>query len=461
MHNRFISDVRGNISVVFAIIILVVITAAGGAIDVSNAYSQRSRLQDISDTAALAASKGNDLEEMRDLGMYSVKAQTGNMDPDWKTTLIDIDPEKIGGQKNVKVTVGGEYRTAFLGIVGKKVFKVKASSEVSEAVGDIEISLVLDVSFSMSGAKIASLRTSAKNFIDVIMGENANSLNTSMNIVPFGGNVNIGAPLAARLMPGGTADWDPSDSDYRATTSSPDAKADALYRFTGGMNCIETKLEDYGTSKIADSSRSQIPRFLHQNSLLSICPEDESSILYNSGAKQALKDKIDDLVLSHGTGMDVGADWGLKTLSPSHRGIIGGDFSDRPTDFNGSNQKILVIMTDGNITGQGRPREPNNPSRLTDPSQMANNPHIVPGSWSSTSSTDDAVGRFKKVCEVAAQNNIMVFTIGFRIDRGGIADQLLDYCATDSSKYYFVETLDPSEAFDGIAQSVSQLRIVR
>ena len=438
----------------FGVMAFVCIFAIGGVIDFSQTMALKSRLQAISDSSALAATKGDNVEEMYALALASIAAQGGEMGPNWKTTHIEIIPQKEGSKKHVKVTIAGDFKTSFSGAIMKNIIKFGTYSEVTEEKGDMEVALVLDVSFSMSGAKFRNLKTSANEFIDIIMGDDATSPNTSMTIVPFGGNVNLGPQLAGQLMPVGTANWDPSDSDYRSTAASPDDKADALYRFTNGMNCVETKLEDYSTNKISDNSRSQLPRFVNKNSLLTICPEDESSVLFNSGNKQVLKNRINELVLSHGTAMDVGANWGLKTLSPSHRGIIGGDFSDRPADFDGLNQKVMIIMTDGNITGQARPRKINSSSK-------ANQRLYNPGTSNSTSSTDDAVGRFKKVCEAAQANGVTVFTIGFRIKRGSIADDLLDYCATDTSKYYFVETRDPSVAFKSIAKSVSQLRIVK
>ena len=454
MIRDFISDTKGNFSVLFGITIFVCIFAIGVVIDVAQTQALQSRLQAVSDSSALAATKGKNIREMHAFALASIEAQDGKMGPNWDTTLIEIIPQKEGSNKTVKVKITGEFKTSFSGALMRRVIKFGTYSEVTEDKGNIEIAMVLDVSYSMSGAKIRNLKKSASEFIDVIMGDDATSPNTSMTIVPFGGNVNLGSKLAGQLMPVGTANWNPSDSDYRSTAASPDNKADALYRFTNGMNCVETKLEDYSTNKISDNSRSQLPRFVNKNSLLTICPEDESSTLFNSGNKQVLKNRIKELVLSHGTAMDVGANWGLKTLSPSHRGIIGGDFSDRPADFDGLNQKVMIIMTDGNITGQARPRKINSSSKV-------NQSLYDPGTSNSTSSTDDAVGRFKKVCEAAQANDVTVFTIGFRIKRGSIADDLLDYCATDSSKYYFVETVDPSVAFNAIAKSVSQLRIVQ
>lgn len=461
MYRQIISDTRGNFSVILAIMLMVLVVGIGGAIDLAQVQSHKSRLQDISDISALAATKGRNLKQMKNIANDSIQAHNDRLPDNLKVTKIEIMPKKNGEMKNVMVRLTAEYQTAFLGIIGKKTLTTQIYSEVAQDVGDVEISLVLDVSFSMSGGKIARLKTAAKDFVDEVMGDEAMSDNISMNIIPFGGNVNLGDTMASQLMPASNANWDPSDQEYKSTASSPDSKADALYRFTDGMNCVESKNEDYDSSVIPSNSRSQLPRFMHQTSLLTICPEDESSILYNSATKQDIKDKIDQLVLSHGTGMDVGAMWGLKTLSPSYRGLLGGDFSNRPSGSNDSTQKILVIMTDGNITGQGRPRKPNDPNRLTNPSSMKNQQLYRPGSPNSSSSKDTASGRFKKICEEAAANNINVFTIGFKIERGGSADKLLSYCASDSSKYLFVEKLNPASAFDEIAKSISQLRVVQ
>lgn len=466
MHNRLFAQYRrcvnGNIAINFAIAVPILLILIGGAVDFANAFSNKSKFQNISDAAALAGAKGKTEAEMKAIAQEYIKYYQEDKTDRFTVTKFEIYPEiDRQGRRTVKVDLFGKPKTYFLHLMGMDEIPLTVSSTVTEADKPIEIALVLDISWSMRGAKMANLRLAADDFIDTII-EGENSTTTTMSIVPFGGNVNIGASLASRFMPSpATAITDPDDRIYRQSTNNPTTAANSRFRFSDGMNCVETILDDYDTELIPDNSRSQLPRFMNRQSMITICPEDENSILFNSNNNSELKTKMTQISMSHGTGMDVGALWGLKALSPSHRGIIGGAFTSRPADFGGRNEKILVIMSDGNITGQGRPRQPNDPRRLTDPNRMNNKPLYSAGNPNSDSSDDDASGRFRKVCEAAAANNIKVYTIGYQISVGGSADRLLGECASSSGNYFFVESTDIGTAFQSIANKISELRIVK
>jgi len=459
-------DTSGTIIVQFALIVSLLIILVGGVIDISNMLSAKSKTQDLSDAAALmAAGSSRTVSGMKKTGEAYIKSYKDNNTSRFMLTDYKVTPTVIDGKRTVDVELTAKPEVFFLHLIGIQDVRVNSVSTVVEADSKIEIALVLDVSVSMAGNKITQLRVAANEFIDTVIGDNNTSQSTSVNIIPFGGNVNIGPALTQKFMvSNGNAIFDPADRVYRAAIN--DADKDVLatngYQFTDGMNCIESIASDYNADLIPDNSRSQLPRFVNRNTVRTICPEDASSVLFNSNNKGTLKNKIQNMVLSHGTAMDVGILWGLKALSPSHQGVIGGDFPSRPDNFNGKNKKIIVIMTDGNITGQSRPRRVNDPDRVSSGlGNPGNRNYYPPGTTSSTSSNDDAIGRFKKGCELASENNIEVYTIGYRITAGQIADTLLESCASSPENYFFVENNDIKTAFEKIAAELSQLRISR
>lgn len=174
--------------------------------------------------------------------------------------------------------------------------------------------------------------------------------------------------------------------------------------------------------------------------------------------------------------MDIGMMWGLKSLSPKFRGWVGGDFANRPLSFNAAHsQKIMIVMSDGDITAQFRPKDvtlgnvhtnrpvnrPPNGAMFKDYGNESNMQEIRPvGSASVLSSDDSAVGRFKLACERAKAQNVDIFTIGFQISQGSLADTILRACATSPSYYYHVEGLDLSKTFGAIASQISNLRLI-
>ena len=191
--------------------------------------------------------------------------------------------------------------------------------------------MVLDISSSMRGSRLTSLKTASTEFVDIMLNDTTKD-STSINVVPFGGTVNIGEDLfeefAVELTAFGTT-LDPNEATYDIGT----AVETSDFRFSDGNYCIEAVQTDYGTNILPRNSRGQVPDFWRWWNNHPWCPEEASSVFLNSNDADEIKSHLNGMVLSDGTGMDIGALWGLKTLSPSFRGELGGDFSDRPSRF--------------------------------------------------------------------------------------------------------------------------------
>ena len=136
----------------------------------------------------------------------------------------------------------------------------------------------------------------------------------------------------------------------------------------------------------------------------------------------------------------------------------------------------MIVMTDGAITAQNRPEDPdignvhtNRPwNRAPHTSAISNqgnrqNMQTTRGRGSATtsSSNNSGVGRFKKACEEAKARGVQIFTIGFQIRSGSLPDRILEECATSTSYYYHVEGLDLTATFQSIAAQVNALRITQ
>lgn len=460
---KFKKDTQGNIALMTGILISILFIGAGGTIDISRAYQYHARMQDVADTSALAAISGNTKLDMRRLAQESFELHILDDIDDLSVTDFKVRPVSNPTVRRATINVSADMDTDFLGIIGIKQIPISVSSMTEKRILPVEISLVLDVSASMRGQKLANLRDAATDFIEQVIGDQATSNTVSINIIPFGGGVNLGTNFAERLIPSlSTANLDPSNVDYTRAVMNNNVLATSRFRFTDGTNCVELDASDLDTKRIQQNSRSQIPSFIHGKTGFPTCPTDESSVIFNSNQKQKLIDKIQTMTLSHGTGMDIGALWGLKALSPSHRNIIGGDIASRPSGFNSNIMKVMVIMTDGNITGQGRSREPNNPDRLTaTPSNPGSIRTYEAGTNPNSRGDATAIGRFNQVCDLAKANNIDVYTIGYSISSGSLAEDLLLDCAGDPNNFLLVGVNDVKAAFRSIAAALVEPRITR
>ena len=454
---RFRRDDSGNVAILTALCALPLIVAACGSVDVLRMTSTQERLQIMLDSATLAAAsltQSGSISDVVDEYMAANQPDGAVWDTlSYETTVLD---ERLSSRE-VRITASVNLKTPFLSLIGQSVQTVRAESTATQAETDIEISMVLDISSSMSGAKLTDLKSSSKEFIDLMLdGELADR--TSINLVLFGGTVNIGSTLFDKYaVPSAATNTDPPDSYYQAGTNVPYL----VSRFSAGNTCIEYQDTDFSLTAIAAKSHPQVPNFTRYGAKNDWCPRTDTESMFNSNKAADLKSRIDGMTLSDGTGMDIGTMWGAKALSPNLRGELGGDFADRPADFDDSNtMKIAVIMSDGDITGQDRPTSPTSEAK----------PHISQGSARQTivskggtshdpSTAYNATAYYKRMCDLMRSNGVYVYTIGYKISSGSTADTLLKYCAKSPSDYYHVEGFDLSSAFNGIAASINSLRI--
>lgn len=445
------------------LLIIPFLVIMGASFDFLNATITSTKLETSLQSAALAAvsfSNDGDPEEVtREFVLANLQDEgliLDDLDIDIQTTISQT--ERI-----VEVNATTVVNTSFLKLIGIKTIEVDAVAEATQTATNLELSLVLDVSSSMLGAKIDNLRTSSKDFVDQILTQ-SDRQHTSMSIIPFGGTVNVGNLFDDLVVPLGSATVIDPDS---ATYDIGEGVVDADFRFSFDNRCIEYENDDFGRDTIPLGSRGQVPDYWRWYNYHPWCPTDDSAVLFNSNNVTALQQRLDDMTLSDGTGMDIGAMWGLKSLSPEWRGLLGGDFSNRPQNFNNRTIKVLVIMTDGNITRQFRPDDP---AAFNDTNRQLNSSIRINASGGQTVTqqgavTDDgnddtAIGHFIRVCDEAKANDIIVYTIGFQIASGSIAESLLQECASDTFNYFQIETLDLQVAFNSIAASVDSLRIV-
>lgn len=448
---RFHADDAGMSSLMFALMLPIVLAMGGAAVDYTRAYALRAELSRSAEGAVLAAASLSNtrdpelvIQEYFDLNLSSFA--------DEATIMATPTVTKQLNNSTIELTVEANLPTYFLSLVGIDDMRMTTYARAQESRQNLEIALVMDISSSMGGSKLRNLKTAAEDFVDIMFERDTADL-TSLSLVPFGGTVNIGDDLFDHfVLPTGSADVDPDQNAY----DIGDDILDSDFRFSNGETCVETTHEEFEDDSRPDEGvAAQLPDLWVWNRNNPWCPPDQAAAVFNSGSSLDLNAHIRDMVLSDGTGMDIGALWGYRALSPAWRGLLGGDFGDRPNEYNSDSIKILIIMTDGEITAQYRPRDPSNIH-----ARHSNQQTIVPkGGKNDPAGADSAIGNFRIVCDNAKANGVIVYTIGFQIRTNRVSHQLLGECASGIGRYYFVESLDISAAFESIAASINSLRV--
>ena len=475
MLNKLFKNERGNVVMIFALALVPILAVAGTAIDISRMQSAKIQMSSLLDQAVLASANLSYTDEPEALIEDWMKSQVSQFGYDPADLEVTVVSNVALNSKDVTATARLTMDTAIMYMFGQDRVTIEVDSTAVQSITNIEIAMVLDISSSMRGNRLTSLKAASTDFIDIML--TPDTLNTtSINVVPFGGTVNIGDSLFNKFavpMLAPTTIVDPDEDDYDIGTNVETSP----FRFTNGETCIEAIQDDYDTELLPLADRGQVPDFWRWWNNHPWCPEDASAVFLNSSNPTALKNHLNGMVLSDGTGMDIGTMWGLKVLSPSFRGELGGDYPGRPLEFDIlESQKVMIVMTDGAITAQNRPEDPdvgnvhtNRPwNRAPHTSAISNqgnrqNMQTTRGRGSATtsSSNNSGVGRFKKACEEAKARGVQVFTIGFQIRSGSLPDRILEECATSTSYYYHVEGLDLTATFQSIAAQVNALRITQ
>jgi len=441
-------DQRGAVMILGAFLIIPMIAFAGGAVDLVRMSLIENRMQAGIDKAVLAAASLNNEQEINTVINEYLAINVGG-DLEFVNDLdITIDVDIQDNSRTVEAVAAGTIDNFFLGVIGLDTLNVNVASTAAQSIQNIEVSLVLDVSSSMRNNRIANLKTATKGFLDKILGEGDENI-TTINLIPYGGTVNIGPLFATYATSLDDAVVDPTESQYTSSNIAEDG-----FRFSDGLNCIEYADDDFDDAVLPINSRSQVPHFWEFVDFNPWCPDGDSAVLLNSNQLEILKSAVDAMSLSDGTGTDIGMLWGYKALSPQWQGLLGGTKPDRPALFDDEDTlKVLILMSDGGTTSQNRPEDVSLNSVHTSGKNKQNRQIIV--------NRNSARNNLSSLCDQAKDNDIIVFSIGFQINPGSFQEEDLQGCASSLGTYFLVETLDIDSAFASIAATIGALRLTQ
>ncbi|WGW03847.1 pilus assembly protein TadG-related protein [Tropicibacter oceani] len=332
---RFWADESGSMSYFAVAGALVMMVFGGIGIDMIHAELKRNKVQNTLDRAVLAAANvDNEMDPTTTVQEYF--SAMGMAD-----ALQSVEVTEGTGRREVKATGHVTMPSNLMGLIGVDTLQADGAATALNGIGNIEISLVLDVSGSMSGTKIEQLKTAAKSFVDTLIPADATDTLISISLVPYNATVNMGEDLASYF---NLEDAHPFS--YCATFSASDYG-------TPAVNTIDQLTQIGHFDPYSGGITNSSPW----------CPTgDTSRIVPHSSDPEFLKAQIDALTANGNTAIDLGVKWGASLLDPSARPIIDSMVSSgamdtlptpRPAAYTDSETlKFIVVMTDGQNTSQ-------------------------------------------------------------------------------------------------------------
>lgn len=453
MLKKYLSNTGGNIGVMFAGTLGMLIIGVGAALDLGGLTSQNDNMQSLADAAVLAAvtSGETSLGQVKKFVEASLEGNNTN------GYILDWDV-KIDGE-TVTVELKSMYDTKMMGFVGKDEMPVSVLSEAKfpEEV-PINIALVLDRTGSMEGANMTGLKAAAAVLVDQFAEYDSD---TRVAVVPFADYVNVG--LARRNeswinVPADDTIHIPAGACYmhQPTTCTSYETRTETYDNDG---VSRTRTRDVCTSRVDDGpevevcptastrevewrgcigSRSgnynetaayrgkRIPGVMNQT-----CGEE---VLELTTDMTAVKAKINSLSASNSTYIPSGLINGWRMLD-----------ADRPFQSLSNNEekrkRALVLMTDGKNTRS-----------MTDP--YNNGEH--------EDSDEDAANELtSELCGNIKAEGIDVWTVAYNFDDAE-SKEILRNCASSSTQFFDASNQTTLiAAFEQIGSSLFTVRLSR
>lgn len=404
MLRQFWLNTRGGTAVMFGLVLVPCMIGLGVAVDTVRSTYTKTVLQGAADVAALAGAVSNDPSKVAlDAVVHDYLQANGALDVLEYVKLVKQETDSSKG--TFTVTIAGEVNTSFMKLAGVSAVDLSVQSEVNLGAQALEVALVLDNTGSMSGSKIANLKTSAKALVDILDKDKSDYATLKMGIVPFSEYVNVGTAHgnAAWIdgLPGGFG----AGSTWEGCVGSRPAPDDAAVGYSGG---------------------SKFPMVNHPSCTVQLTP-----LTSNLGA---IRTGIDQMKAEGMTYVPTGLLWGWNILDNSEPFVEGMSKAKKKAVMG---RKAIVLMTDGENT--------------------------ISADYPGHTGADIAAANAKltEVCGAVKGDEIDIFTVSFMVSTP-VIEQLLKDCASSTDYYFDADnSAELLAAFKTIGDSLSLVRLTR
>lgn len=522
---RFGKSEDGSLTVFALCLFFLMVIMAGVAIDVTRYETTRTALQNTLDRCTLMAA-ALDQRLSPEAVVRDCVRKAGLSDQ-----LENVHVTTGMNLREVKSAGRADSKPLFMHMIGIDKMDALAGSIAEQRITNIELALVLDVSGSMQGDKIANLKTAANAFVDTVFAADSDN-RLSIALVPYNGQVNLGPTLRGQYNVTdvhGVADVNCIDlpaTAYESTSMS----ASAAMPMTGNVDSYSNTWMTWGYLGKTDGWATPHP-------LNKWCPPSTTNIVrLPSNNAVTLKAQINDLTAIGATSINAGLKWGLTLLDPASRPVMAATgqmpaaFAGRPFEYDDNNaMKIIVLMTDGQHFAEERLnpgfRTGASPIWLSSGDGMYSilhatrpgaNKYWVPhlGAWQATAwdsgngmtqmnwdqvwaqqrmtyvawqmygralGTDEnsmvaaytnAMNAFRTqtattamddqlqaICTMAKDEDVIIFGIAFEAPQGGQTQ--IANCASSDAHYFNAQGLEIANAFNSIANNITQLKLTQ
>ncbi len=411
--DRFIRNTSGNVAMIFGLTIIPITIVAGFAIDFQLVTTKKTKAQYTLDTAIIAGTRklqdGGTIAEVKQVirDYYTSATSTTQGGLNCEVLAVEISDQDISAS-----TICSQ-KTTLSAIAGIEEMRFRVDTATQYGIGMVDVAFVFDVSGSMAGSRMTSLKEAAVIAVDQLLTDTpiaGHEQDTRLAMVSYNNSMNAGDYFEAV-----------TGQSPNRTHTYYDSDADQFVDVSYETTCV---FQRSGSKKFTDDgpglNQYVTPAgYWDRND----CRDAEPVPLTTD--KQVLKDYIASLDPSGGTAGHLGVAWGWYSISPAWNSVFAGD--PHPYD-EPDTVKALILMTDGAFNA------------------TINN--------SQGSSTWQA----KQLCDNIKDQDVVIYAVAFQAPSSGQA--VLQYCSSGPEFYFSPENGQQlTQAYRAIATSISDLRL--
>jgi len=480
----------GQVMVITALSIIPILTIAGLAIDFQLTTTTKARIQHSLDAALIAGSRakqaGKSNAEIQTIVGNYMNAMLASSQNDQNTSCDPIQIVFVEGKEDINGSIHCTQSTTISSAIGRDSLTFSVSSASTYGIGKLDVAFVFDVSGSMGGSKMESLKDAAQEAVDTLIPEDADPGDTDVRIsmVSYDDMVKAGdyfedvtglpeertyvynytETIEVRTTCKKWKKNKPKTDKYCKKWNYEDVEQDAQKTYTVDSDCVyarhgnhafteatpgdsvthEILAEDGSTQTVTDTGWLTPGGAYYDKSrgywrTYGLWCNDIAPLALTNDPED-LEDYIDDLDDYNGTAGHMGIAWGWYLLSPEWTSIWPADSEPLAYDEPDS-AKALIMMTDGSFNswfdGVGSSEDF---GYLEDPDQG--------------SSFEQAAD----LCDSVKATGIVIYTVAFQAPSS--AQTALDNCSS-GPEYSFDPQNDQEleQAYKAIATSIADLRI--
>jgi Flp pilus assembly protein TadG len=451
MTMRFVVCERGSTAMTFALMSTCMAGMVGLSIDLTRYLTVKNGLQIALDAAVLAVA--SDKQAAAD----GNAAFDAFMKANWKSPHGASVPTTVvndGSGRSIQATADSILQTTFARVIGFETIKVRAESYASFGINKVDLALALDVTGSMTGTRIAALKTAAKNMTAAIYDMPGASSKIRVSVVPFANYVNVGTSYRGQNWLAVEADRTENQCYMTRTLVSKSgcsiSRVPVTIEGQGTVYVDQETCTDYqygpevqqcgvfetrwnGCVGSRPAPLNTQSRLTATNPVPGLMNYTCSAPLTRLSTDRTTQDSaIDALSASGETYLPAGLMWGWRTISPN------GPFGDS-TATSGADKprRILVVMTDGENTR----------------SQYGQGHDGADGAAADTLTAE--------LCREIKREDIEIYAVAYEVTNPSTLNKLKSCASSEATFFDASDEARLTQAFETIARSLSLVRLTR